>query len=679
MADESAPAVPPARECNPAIVPPRLNPDIALLALVVFAVPLAIDPFGLRPFVPPKQAVLLGGAALVALAMAARVLRNAWRAPPPPGASQAFARARLDPWLVGAALAFWAWSLIVVTPRALNPALHLGFGWAFVSAYLVIFLAATRCTRQARIAASQRTIALLLGAVAVATLAMACHACLQAAGADPLAWIVGRPVRESGRWRIFATTGNPAWTAEFLAAGAPVAVWWASRFTPGARLLWLLFAAAILPTGSRLGLAALLVGAAIHACLRRRDHAAQPVPRKWMAALFGGTLVLAALAWLLHGQGYAAALLRWDDFGSISGRLRLWQASLHLIASRPLDGHGLEHFALVLPDGLRVVAASLDPLARSRMPALLTDHAHNDFLETAVETGIPGAMLLLALFAAGARAAWRAMGASGTPAIEASDTGPAPSAIPALAASLAVLAMLAVFSAPLHTPATALLFWLVAGCLPGSTTRVSPLPARGVRRGWRLGGGLAAACAMLAAMAWSGYRAATLLAENRQVAAAAGMALAGHTRAAAHAYGNALVRAPWDHEAGVALASLLIDDHRPDAALHVLDQADAWSRSREGWLARAQALMSKGDDRAALQVTRRTTAAVPDFLRAGLLQAHLAASLGRTREASNAWHQILLSPQRSPRALQVKAEAAEALSTLESAEPAPKSAPTGRP
>jgi tetratricopeptide (TPR) repeat protein len=165
---------------------------------------------------------------------------------------------------------------------------------------------------------------------------------------------------------------------------------------------------------------------------------------------------------------------------------------------------------------------------------------------------------------------------------------------------------------------------------------------------------------MLAVTGWTAQRASALLNENRQAAAAAALAATGQAREAERSYEDALARAPWDHENGVALASLLIADHRPDAALRVLDRIDAWSQSRESWLARAQALMLMGETRIALRVTEYASTAVPDFLRVQRLRARLATRLGKTSEAEAARNQILLSPQRSQRAQRIMLEAAQA-------------------
>ena len=115
------------------------------------------------------------------------------------------------------------------------------------------------------------------------------------------------------------------------------------------------------------------------------------------------------------------------------------------------------------------------------------------------------------------------------------------------------------------------------------------------------------------------------------------MAAGGPTPEAERLYASTLARTSWDHESGVALALLLIDDHQPDAALRALDRADTWSRSRESWLARTHALLLEHHDEAALRVMERATTAVPDFLRAQILRARLAARLGRTSEATAAW------------------------------------------
>jgi hypothetical protein len=438
------------------------------------------------------------------------------------------------------------------------------------------------------------------------------------------------------------------------------AAWRVSRFTRGAAWLWLLFAIAILPTGSRLGLAALAVGAAIHTWMRRRGRSGGFIARKRMHVFFAGLIAAGLLVYLLRDPGYAEALLRWRDIHSVLGRLRLWQASLHLISARPIDGYGLDHFALVLPDGLRAVAAPLDPVTRSQMPDLLTAHAHNDFLEMGVETGIPGALLLLGLFAVGLYLAVKPSGD-----LQAPNSVRAPSATPALGASLGVLFMLAMASAPLHTPATALLFWLVLGCLAGSTPVTLPdlsQHAPGLLK-WQRAGALVATCAMLTVAGWVGNRALVLLTENRQVAAAAAMAAAGQIRAAERGYEAAWGRAPWDHESGVALASLLLDHNRPASALRILDRIDTWSQSREGWLVRAHALLRQDDVDSALQVMEHATSAVPDFLRAEMLQARLATHLGRMSDATTAYRQVLLSPQRSPRARRIMFEAAQALAT----------------
>jgi hypothetical protein len=95
---------------------------------------------------------------------------------------------------------------------------------------------------------------------------LAVHVLLEAWGIEPLRLLA--PVADAGgRWRTFATLGNPAWSAEYLAAVYPLVHLsllqlnvtnsrsatpkWRS-FVPG--LVWAVFCASIAVTGSRLGL-----------------------------------------------------------------------------------------------------------------------------------------------------------------------------------------------------------------------------------------------------------------------------------------------------------------------------------------------------------------------------------------------------------------------------------------
>jgi O-antigen ligase len=66
------------------------------------------------------------------------------------------------------------------------------------------------------------------------------------------------------------------------------------------------------------------------------------------------------------------------------GRISLWRNSLGIFLSHPLTGAGLGSFVTVYP-------------AFEREPQeLITEHAHNDYLEALTETGVVGGILILA-------------------------------------------------------------------------------------------------------------------------------------------------------------------------------------------------------------------------------------------------------------------------------------------
>jgi len=72
-----------------------------------------------------------------------------------------------------------------------------------------------------------------------------------------------------------------------------------------------------------------------------------------------------------------------DSEVSIQTRWTIWGSAASMIADRPLRGFGLNTFGWVLP------SYQLEPTS------LIFMHAHNEYIETVVETGIPGGILCL--------------------------------------------------------------------------------------------------------------------------------------------------------------------------------------------------------------------------------------------------------------------------------------------
>jgi len=80
--------------------------------------------------------------------------------------------------------------------------------------------------------------------------------------------------------------------------------------------------------------------------------------------------------------------------GSSQYRLTVWENALELLKQRPLTGHGAGSFASMY--GSVVNTWHTDP---SFGKDVQIRRAHNDFVQTAVELGLPGAALLLVFFA----------------------------------------------------------------------------------------------------------------------------------------------------------------------------------------------------------------------------------------------------------------------------------------
>ena len=162
---------------------------------------------------------------------------------------------------------------------------------------------------------------------------------------------------------------------------AMVALFIAAAYGTQSRTIWLGFGAELL----------VMMGLA---------YSARPEPRhalgrraKWATALLALAVVAAAVAAtaVVHQERTAersAQAIERDP------RLALWSDVLERIEERPWTGYGF---------GRGVLRASL----RQETGNSMLWHAHNIFLDVAVQLGLPGLLLFLALLAATLREAWR--------------------------------------------------------------------------------------------------------------------------------------------------------------------------------------------------------------------------------------------------------------------------------
>jgi len=89
----------------------------------------------------------------------------------------------------------------------------------------------------------------------------------------------------------------------------------------------------------------------------------------------------------------------------LSNRWEVWQAGLWLFRQKPLWGYGIGGFSMNAPEGLEAFYAA-HPDAPSHPHHI--QHAHNDFLEKAVELGILGPVIMLVLLGLFFHGLWRA-------------------------------------------------------------------------------------------------------------------------------------------------------------------------------------------------------------------------------------------------------------------------------
>jgi putative inorganic carbon (HCO3(-)) transporter len=98
-------------------------------------------------------------------------------------------------------------------------------------------------------------------------------------------------------------------------------------------------------------------------------------------------------------------VLRMDaQSGTLASRLEVWQRGLMMVQDFPITGIGIGTY--------NSIAHLLYPFFIAS-PAEVVAHAHNQFLQVAVDLGIPGLIAYIALLTGGVLVAWRAYRSTG--------------------------------------------------------------------------------------------------------------------------------------------------------------------------------------------------------------------------------------------------------------------------
>ncbi|MBI4469251.1 MAG: O-antigen ligase family protein [Acidobacteria bacterium] len=290
----------------------------------------------------------------------------------------------------------------------------------------------------------QPGIRFLLWAVFAACLVESSYVIIQAAGVDFLR-LSSKPLE--GRWRAYGTLGNPNRVAWFLSTSSVMMSAYLVKSTCKHERRALLISlalcmAALMLTQSRgsLLMALVVLGSLCFVLWRKRDQGYRAVAGLMAAALLciGAGLILAP----------STMMARAADVGSIRGRVAHWREALELIREQPVFGVGWGNFE---PAFARHVLAEPRPVSGAAVTLTALDHLHNEYLETAVETGLPGMLLLILLL--GTLVRYGVRRAEADPLVLTSLVG------------LIQISLLSIYDFPFREPTTWILLWLNAGII----------------------------------------------------------------------------------------------------------------------------------------------------------------------------------------------------------------------
>ncbi len=233
--------------------------------------------------------------------------------------------------------------------------------------------------------------------------------------------LVSPPPRSTGgktglRGRL-VRLGKPEGIRSLLASACIVAIW-----------------IGVFVSYSRGGLAAALVGTAVYVVTLRGSRTA-----RLAAALL--VISVVALSWAeIRAPG--ERFLQVEHVENVGGRLPTWRASLPIVGDFPVFGTGLGTYDEVFT------------LYRTPELVLRPGHAHNEWLQSAVEGGLPTAALVvwLGLVVLRPRRWWR-------------QVAPPPATTAALVAALVAVGFHGLVDFPFRIPALAVLTACLAGAL----------------------------------------------------------------------------------------------------------------------------------------------------------------------------------------------------------------------
>jgi len=282
---------------------------------------------------------------------------------------------------------------------------------------------------------------------------------------------------ETSKFQAFGTIGSPGRLAGYLALCLPAAahLYSGAKGKITGRLLvatGIICAFSIALTQSRSGAAAAVSALLIYVTLSYfagvRDTGAR---RRMVAAAVFFLVMLSILAVgpetiqqkTRNKRKTPAFFVEKAKSGSVTQRLLIWESALEMIKSEPLAGYGIGSFASSYPCGQMKVLSSPEKFSRYKdiVGKRIATYAHNDYLQIAASTGIPGLLVFLLFPVFGFRTFLRGLcGGDDFARLHG----------PCAAAAVTAVGVQALLDFPLFMPETALFGWLMLGYMASSAT-----------------------------------------------------------------------------------------------------------------------------------------------------------------------------------------------------------------
>jgi O-antigen ligase/tetratricopeptide (TPR) repeat protein len=204
------------------------------------------------------------------------------------------------------------------------------------------------------------------------------------------------------RGSILGTFGNANQLASYLALTCPLLLG-SICICRGLRRALLIASLAIVLTcliliGARGSWIAALAGLSVFTVWGARRNQGAPLRVTVVTLLLPALLLVAVMNFKPQIAQELAGRLK-GSFASLNYRLLTWRLSLHMVAHHPLLGSGPGTFKLLFLPALADYLRGLDPLSYWSLTEKMNE-PHNEYLQCAVETGLPGLCFLL-LFCGG--------------------------------------------------------------------------------------------------------------------------------------------------------------------------------------------------------------------------------------------------------------------------------------